>query len=113
MLVANLGPTFFEGLYCPRSCNAGWRSTFNPPLATTGCMPTFKPPLALLFPTAAATRAFKAASFSAADSGFPTRLEESCLGERMGDALPRSMMVVCCLLGVKLFLSVNQVVPLL
>jgi len=49
------------------------------------------PAFALLLPTAAATLAFKDASFSAADSGLPTRLEASCRGARMGDALPRSM----------------------
>ena len=50
------------------------------------------PGFALLLPTAAATRAFKDASFSAADSGLPTRLAASWRGARIGDALPRSML---------------------
>ena len=52
----------------------------------------FMPAFALLLPTAAATRAFKDASFSAADSSLPTRLAASWRGARIGDALPRSML---------------------
>ena len=38
--------------------------------AKAGCRSTLRPPLALLVPIAAETRALRAASLSAADSGF-------------------------------------------
>ena len=69
----------FDGFHWPRSSSAG-------------CSPTFSPPLALLPPTAAATRALRAAIRSATDSDFCTRFVPSCRGLRLpGEWLFRSI----------------------